>query len=220
MAKLIVLEGLDGSGKGTNARLLQAYLEQKHLPVQKISFPDYDQPSSTLVKMYLSGAFGEKPGDVNAYAASMFSAADRYASYKTHWREAYQAGQIILADRYTSSNACHQMSKLPPEKWDEFLTWLEDFEYNKLELPRPDAVLYLDMLPEISQRLLSGRYHGDEQKKDIHEKDTAYLAACRKGALYAAEKLGWRMVRLYEGDAPRSVEENFEQIKQIVEEVL
>ena len=138
--KLIVLEGLDGSGKATQAKLLAEHLAAQGVPVQKITFPDYASDSSALVKMYLAGQFGQHPDDVNAYAASSFYAVDRYASYKTSWGSFYEQGGVIIADRYTTSNAVHQCSKLPPEQWDDFLCWAFDYEYRLLGLPAPDAV--------------------------------------------------------------------------------
>ena len=138
--KLIVLEGLDGSGKGTQAKLLAKHLTVTDHLVREITFPDYDSDSSALVKMYLAGQFGDKPDDVNAYAASSFYAVDRYAGYKSDWGKFYEEGGILIADRYTTSNAVHQCSKLPPEQWDTFLQWLFDYEYHLLGLPAPDAV--------------------------------------------------------------------------------
>lgn len=194
MSRLVVLDGLDGSGKSTQLERLNGYFTENNIPYKQISFPDYEQPSSALVTMYLNGEFGTTADAVNAYAASSFYAVDRYASYKKFWKDDYEAGTLILAARYTTSNAIHQMSKLPREEWDSYLNWLEDYEYNLLKLPRPDTVLFLDMPLDISQRLLSGRYGGAEEKKDIHERDLLYLQHCRESALYAAEKRGWQVV--------------------------
>lgn len=205
--KLIVLDGLDGSGKSTQFELLQKHFKEKGRHILPISFPDYNEPSSTLVKMYLSGEFGTDAGSVNAYAASSFYAVDRFASYKKHWQSVYEEGGLILAARYTTSNAIHQMSKLPEKEWDEYLYWLEDYEYRLLNLPRPDLVLFLDMPPQISQRLLSGRYGGDESKKDIHEMNVDYLISCRKAALYAASKCGWKVLPCSKNGLPRSIDE-------------
>ena len=138
--RLLVIEGLDGSGKATQAKLLAAHLAESGRRVMEITFPDYESDSSALVKMYLSGRFGDKPDDVNPYAASSFYAVDRYASYKTKWGSFYEAGGIVIADRYTTSNAVHQCSKLPPEQWNDFLRWAVYYEYRLLGLPAPDAV--------------------------------------------------------------------------------
>ena len=194
MGKLIIFEGLDGSGKGTQTELACQSLRQKGYDPLKITFPDYESESSALVKMYLSGQFGQKPDDVNAYAASTFYAVDRYASYKTNWGAAYRSNSLIISDRYTTSNAVHQCSKLPPMHWDGFLEWLFDFEYKKLGLPAPDAVIYLAVDHDVSQRLIAERYNGDQTKMDIQEKDTEYLARSRAAAEYCARKLGWKRI--------------------------
>ena len=202
--KLIVLEGLDGSGKATQAQLLHEALCAQGLAVRKVTFPDYQHPSSTLVKQYLAGEFGSRPEDVNAYAASCFYSVDRYASYKTQWGTFYQAGGIVVADRYTTSNAVHQCAKLPKQQWDEYLAWLFDFEYEKIAIPAPDMVIYLDVAPEVSQKLMTGRYHGDEAKKDIHEKDVDYLRHSRMAGAYCAEAYGWKRVPCTQGGAMRT----------------
>lgn len=206
MGILIAVEGLDGSGKGTQTEQLRHFFTKNGIKNRVVSFPDYDSQSSALVNMYLQGEFGDQPGDVNAYAASAFFAVDRYASYKTKWKTDYDNGTLIICNRYTTSNLFHQMVKLPREEWDGFIKWLVDFEYDKLGLPKPDTVIYFDMDPVISQRLLAGRYNGDEAKKDIHEKNIQYIKSCRETALYAAEKLGWNVIRCFEGDLPVSVD--------------
>ena len=165
MGKLIIFEGLDGSGKGTQTELACQNLHSKGYDPLKISFPDYDSPSSALVKMYLS-----------------------------RWGNVYRQNGLIISDRYTTSNAVHQCSKLPPMHWDGFLEWLFEFEYKKLGLPAPDAVVYLAVDPDVSQRLIAQRYHGDESKKDIQERDTEYLARSRAAAEYCARKLGWHRI--------------------------
>ena len=214
--RLIVLEGLDGSGKATQAALLEEALRREGKPVKKVSFPDYASDSSALVRMYLSGQFGSRPDDVNPWAASSFYAVDRYASYKAGWGEFYQKGGTVLADRYTTSNAIHQCAKLPPEEWDGYLDWLFEFEYQKLGIPAPAAVIYLRVDPALSQKLMSGRYGGDEAKKDIHEKDQEYLARSRRAADYCAKKLGWRTLE----SAPEGVMLPPEEIAQKVRQLL
>lgn len=190
----MVIDGLDGCGKSTQLDLLNKALEAEGVQYHQISFPDYSQPSSALVKMYLGGELGGSPAEVNAYAASSFYAVDRYASYKCFWREDYENNVPIIAARYTTSNAIHQMTKCPENEWDTYLEWLEHYEYELLGLPRPNKVIFLDMPLEVSQKLLEKRYDGDCGKKDIHERDTSYLVNCRKAALFAAEKLGWIVV--------------------------
>lgn len=213
--KLIVIEGLDGSGKATQAQLLYEALIESGVKARKISFPDYQSDASALVRMYLAGQFGTDPGDVNAYAASTFFAVDRFASYKKDWKADYQDG-VIVADRYTTSNAVHQCSKLPREEWDDFLEWLFEFEYEKLGIPAPDMVVYLKVDPEVSQQLMTGRYHGDESKKDIHESNLAYLEKSREAAQYCSEKLGWKIVECCVDGKMRSMDEIHGQIAECV----
>lgn len=204
--KLIVIEGLDGSGKGTQAAELAKNLAAGGAPVRKVSFPDYASDSSALVKMYLSGQFGKDPQDVNAYAASTFYAVDRFASFKRDWGGFYEGGGIVVADRYTTSNAVHQCSKLPQEQWDAFLAWLFDFEYHLMGIPSPDLVVYLSVDPAVSQRLMTGRYQGDENRKDIHEGNLAYLRRSRLAAEYCSSRLGWRQIECCRGGQMRTVE--------------
>ncbi len=203
---LIVIDGLDGSGKSTQIELLHKRLSNMGVAVKTISFPDYDHPSSALIKMYLAGDFGDSPDDVNAFAASSFYAVDRYASYKKFWEKDYKKGTFIIAARYTTSNAIHQMAKLDESEWEDYLKWLYDYEFEKLGLPKPDKVIFLDMLPHISDMLLDSRYDKNGGKKDIHEKNKEYLKKCRKAAMYAADKLSWDIVRCCDETAPFSLE--------------
>ena len=210
--KIIVIEGLDGSGKNTQARLLTEALAEKY-DIQRLSYPDYESQSPALVKMYLGGELGDDPMAVNAYAASSFYAVDRIASYLKHWKADFENGTNFVFDRYTTSNAVYMLSKLESdEEKNDFLTWLEDFEFNKMGLPKPDKVIYLDMPTEISQRLMSKRYEGDESKKDLHEKNVGFLSLCRKNALYAAEKSGWTVIQCSDGENPYSIEEIAEKV--------
>lgn len=207
MGKIMVIDGLDGCGKSTQLDLLNKALETEGIRYRQISFPDYSQPSSALVKMYLGGELGGSPAEVNAYAASSFYAVDRYASYKCFWRDDYKNDVPIIAARYTTSNAIHQMTKCPENEWDTYLEWLEHYEYDLLGLPRPDKVIFLDMPLEVSQKLLEKRYDGDCGKKDIHERDTTYLVNCRKAALFAAQKLGWIVVPCSKDGEPLPMQE-------------
>lgn len=215
MGKLIVVEGLDGSGKATQSELLAQYLLNRGVQVRKVSFPNYESNGSALVKMYLAGEFGTRPSDVNAYAASSFYAVDRYASYKKDWENDYRSG-IVIADRYTTSNAIHQCSKLLEEQWDEFLDWLFDYEYRLLGIPAPDLVIYLRVDPMVSQELLKSRYRGDMSREDIHEKDRDYLLRCQKAADYCAGKLGWKTIECTEAGAMRTIEDIASDIRNAV----
>lgn len=192
--KLIVIEGTDGSGKSTQFARLCRRLEEAGRPFRRLVFPQYDKPSSALIRMYLAGAFGSHPGDVNPYAASAFYAVDRYASWKQEWGTYYQDGGLVLSDRYTTSNAVHQGCKLPEGEWEAFFRWLDDFEFERLGLPRPGLVIYLDMPTQQALRLLRQRERDTHTTGDIHEVDADYLARCRKTALAAAQCLGWRVI--------------------------
>ncbi len=214
--KLIVIDGLDGSGKGTHAKRLVNNLLNCGQEVRAVSFPNYNDNSSALVKMYLQGEFGNNAGSVNPYAASTFYSVDRVASFIKDWKKDYDSGKIIVADRYTTSNIIHQTEKLPRDKWNDFIDWLLDFEYNKLALPKPDVVLYLDMPVEISKELIMKRYNGDESKKDIHENDFEYLKRCREAALYAADRLGWTVLELSDGYNAYSKEENEQRVSKCI----
>lgn len=206
MAKLIIMEGLDGCGKSTQTALLEDYFKKEKLAYKKIKLPDYDSPSSTLVNMYLAGEFGTNANDVNAYAASAFYAVDRFASFKLKWKKDYDNGSIILADRYATSNSIYQMEKIPKSEWDYYLNWAEDFEYNKIGIPKPDLVIYLDMPVEISQKLMTSRYNGDETKKDVHEVNVDFLKSCRESALYAAKKQNWKVIDCSKDGKPLPIE--------------
>lgn len=210
MSKFLVIDGLDGSGKGTITRMLRDHLTKNGVENDLISFPMYDLESSALVKMYLSGALGEDPAGTNGYAASTLFAADRYVSYRTHWHTLYEKeNAVLIADRYTTANAVHQLTKLPKAQWDDFLFWLFDFEYEKLGLPRPDHTFYLEMPPHLCRRMIAKRAAETGRTVDIHEKDTTHLDKAYEAALYASEKLGWTRLKSFEGDAPRNLDEVF-----------
>lgn len=189
--KLIVIEGVDASGKETQSRRLAEKLKERGYNVREISFPDYDSDSSALVKMYLSGAFGDKPEDVSPFAASLFYAADRYASFHSKWMRDWECGTIIICDRYVTSNMIHQAAKIDQEgEKDQFLDWLCDLEYTKLALPRPSKVFFLDMPPAMSARLMQERRNKftGHSKKDIHESDSNYLEKSYQNSKYIAQK--------------------------------
>lgn len=212
MGKLIVIEGTDGSGKSTQFRLLTQRLENENIAFQKIVFPQYSEPSSALIRMYLGGEFGTNPSDVNAYAASSFYAIDRYASYKKVWGQWYEQGGLVICDRYTTSNAVHQASKEPEDRRQEFLKWLYDFEYDRLGLPRPDLTLYLDVPTDFTEQLLRHREQDTHTTADIHERNSAYLASCRRTGRAAAEYYGWTIISCTENGKMRSIEDIHEEI--------
>ena len=221
MGKLIVIEGLDGSGKSTQInRLVEKLNKTTDLKIRQIKLPDYESDCCVPVKKYLNGDFGKNPDDVNAYAASSFYAVDRFANYKLKWKSDYDSGTLILADRYTTSNAYHQATKLPRDEWSNYFAWLEDFEYSKIKIPKPDAVIYLDMPIEISQRMMSERYKGDETKKDIHEANVQYLLKCREAAKAAAKAMNWFVIDCADGENPRSIDSIGEEIDKYVNKIL
>ena len=212
MGKLIVIEGTDGSGKSTQFKLLTSRLEQENHAFQRLVFPQYSEPSSALIRMYLGGEFGSKPSDVNAYAASTFYAVDRYASYRKVWSQWYENGGLIVSDRYTTSNAVHQASKEPVEKQPEFLQWLYDLEYNKLGLPAPDVVIYLDVPTDFTESMMRRREADTNTHADIHEQDLEYLATCRRTGKAAAEYYGWTVIQCVRDGKMRSIEDIHEEI--------
>ena len=212
MGKLIVIEGTDGSGKSTQFKKLTDRLAAEGKNFQQLEFPQYSEPSSALIKMYLGGEFGTKPSDVNAYAASAFYAVDRYASYKKVWGDWYEQGGLVVSGRYTTSNAVHQASKEPNEKRGEFLKWLYEFEYDKLGLPRPDLTIYLDVPTEYTEKLMRGREAATGTQADIHEKDLAYLATCRQMGRAAAEYYGWTVIQCVRDGQMRTIEDIHQEI--------
>ena len=212
MGKLIVIEGTDGSGKSTQFKLLSQRLEQEGHNFRHLVFPRYKEESSALIRLYLGGAFGTNPSDVNAYAASAFYAVDRYASYKQDWGDWYEQGGLIVSDRYTTSNAVHQASKEPEEKQAEFLRWLYEFEYDKLGLPRPDLVIYLDVPTDFTEKLMRHREAATNTSADIHEKDLDYLATCRRTGRAAAQFYGWKIISCVKNGQMRSIEDIHEEI--------
>ena len=220
MGKLVVLEGIDGSGKSAQYRRLVSRFEREGIKYHSIVFPRYDQESSALIRMYLGGQFGEKPEDVNAFAASIFYAVDRYASYMTDWKEYYEQGGLVLSDRFTTSNAVHQGAKLCADEQPAFFDWLYDLEYVKLGLPRPDMVIYLDVDVETSMARMKHRQQKTGRDGDIHERDVEYLQHCLDTAHRAAAHYGWRTVDFKKDGVERAVDEKHEEIFSIVKELL
>ena len=212
MGKLIVIEGTDGSGKSTQFRLLTERVAAEGREFRKLVFPQYSEPSSALIRMYLGGEFGTKPADVNAYAASAFYAVDRFASYKKVWGEWYENGGLVLSDRYTTSNAVHQASKEPEEKQLEYLKWLYEFEYDKLGLPCPDLTIYLDVPTDFTEKMMRSREAATNTQADIHEKDMEYLATCRRMGKKAAKYYGWTVIDCVRDGQMRSIDDIHEEI--------
>ncbi|HSR04050.1 MAG TPA: thymidylate kinase [Proteiniclasticum sp.] len=213
--KLIVIEGVDGSGKQTQSEKLYRTLLNKGIRVLKIEFPDYKSESSSLVKMYLRGDFGKNPDDISAYVASSFFAVDRYASYTTKWKKFYESGGVVIADRYTTANMVHQASKIKDQdERDQFLEWLAHLEFEMYGIPKPDLVFFLDVPPEVSMEITRERKNKitGESEKDIHEGDQHHLDTSYVNAHYVADKYGWTKISCVEGGRMRSKEDIFNDI--------
>lgn len=215
VGKLVVLEGLDGSGKTTQLGLLCAALDAAGTAYRKLEFPCYGDDSSMLVRMYLDGRFGSDPEDVNAFAASSFYAVDRYASFKSDWGAGYAAGGLFVSGRYTTSNAIHQGAKLTGAARRTYMDWLFDYEYRLLGLPAPDAVIFLDVDVSLSLANIEKR----QAVRDIHETHAAYLALCRESALEAAARYGWHTVPCGADGAMRPAADIAKDIMRVIKQV-
>lgn len=219
--KVIVIEGCDGSGKATQTQKLYERLMKENYEVKKVEYPNYDSESSALVKMYLGGSFGTKPEDVNPYVASTFYAVDRFASYKTDWKDFYQNGGVIIADRYTTANMIHQASKIhDPQERKKFLEWVWEFEFNTFELPVPDCVIFLDMPPKYSKMLMQERANKitGESDKDIHEKDYEYLTNSYNNSCEVSQRYNWNRISCIKDNQVKTIEEIHNEIYEEVKE--
>ena len=217
--KLIVIEAGDGAGKATQTALLYEKMSQNGINVRRVSFPNYESPAAEPIKMYLRGDFGAHPGDVNPYAAATFYAVDRFASYKRDWQNFYLSGGVILADRYVTSNMAHQAIKIgDADERQAFLTWLDDLEYKRLALPRPDLVLFLDMEPAAAQKLRQGRK--EKVMGDIHESDESYLVNCYAAYKELAERQKWTSITCSRNGTALSAAEIHAAIYPVVQSVL
>ncbi len=215
MGKLFVIDGTDASGKQTQLKKLQERLEKENIEYKLVSFPNYDSPSSALVKMYLSGEFGENAKEISPYVASTFFAGDRYATFKKELEEYYNNGGIILADRYTTANMVHQAGKITDkEEREKFLNWLWDFEFNLYKLPEPTKVFFLNMPPEYAFKLMKNRENKftHEAQKDIHERDESHIIDSYNAACEVAEKYNWVKIECVKENEIRTIEEIHEDI--------
>lgn len=215
MGKLFVIDGTDGSGKQTQFEKITERLKKEGKDIKVVSFPNYESESSSLVKMYLSGKFGENAKDISPYIASTFYAADRYATYKTEYEEYYKNGGIILADRYTTANMVHQAGKIKDIKEREkFLRWLWDFEFNLYGLPVPTKAFFLNMPTEYAIKLMENRENKitHENKKDIHERDASHLKDAYEAACSLVDKYDWYEVKCVKNGEIRSIEDIHEEI--------
>ena len=216
---LIVFEGVDSSGKETHSRLAYERLAREGYNAKKIAFPNYESKAAGSIKMYLDGEFGQRPEDVNPFAVSTFYAVDRFASYRQVWREPFKNGDVIISDRYTTSNMIHQGAKFHDDnKLQEYITWLCDLEYVKFGLPAPDMVIFLDMPMEFRIQLLNkrGEKIAGRQKKDIHERDTAYLNQVHACAQKLARHQGWERVSAVNDNNLRQIEDVHNEVYGII----
>lgn len=219
MGKIFVIDGTDGSGKQTQFDLLKSHLDKDKIEYKTVSFPNYDSPSSSLVKMYLSGEFGENAQDVSPYIASTFYAVDRYATFQKELKKYYEDGGIILADRYTTANMVHQAGKIKDEKEREkFLNWLYDLEFNLYGLPMPTKVFFLNMPTEKVEELIKNRENKftHNAKKDIHERDPKHLQDAYNAACSLVEKYNWNEIKCVKDNEIRTREDIHEEIYKIV----
>lgn len=221
--KLIVIEGTDSSGKETQTKLLFEKLKAMREDTIKISFPNYDSPACEPVKMYLAGEFGNDAQKINPYPVSTMFAIDRYASYKTDWGKFYNNGGVIVTDRYVTSNMVHQASKLEDQNEKEiYLTWLEDLEYDKMGIPRPDLVIFLNMPTEKAVELMAARKNKitGEDKKDIHEDNFEYLKKSYNNACEISKRNSWVEIKCVDGDKLKTIEEISAEIFNVAKKVL
>lgn len=221
MGYLLTIEAPDASGKSTQVNALTEHLKKDGFNVRLIKFPNYGTPACKPCEMYLEGVLGKNPSETGAYAASVLFAVDRYFSYRTDWkRDIDDPNTVVILDRYTTSNAIHQLAKIGSDaEKNEFLDWLYDFEFNKMSLPVPDDTIFLDVEPSVSQKLLAKRAELDKSHvTDIHEADGAYLTACYDAALFAAEKKGWKTVKCTLGGEMRSIDDISSEIYGFVSE--
>ena len=219
MGKLFVIDGTDGSGKQTQFNKLKERLDKDGIEYKTVSFPNYEHQSSSLVKMYLSGEFGENAKEVSPYIASTFYAADRYATFTLGYKEYYENGGIILADRYTTANMVHQAGKISDkEERKKFLDWLCDFEFNLYGLPVPTEVFFLNMPVEKSIKLMENRENkfSHDQNKDIHESDKSHLIDAYNAACDIAKDYNWREIKCVKDDEIKTIEEIHEEIYEII----
>ncbi|KNZ42581.1 dTMP kinase [Acetobacterium bakii] len=213
--KLIVIEGVDGCGKETQTKRLYERFREAGQKVMTISYPRYDKESSAMVKLYLSGAFGENPEDVSPYIASTFYTADRYASYKEDYEVFLNNGGIVLMDRYTTSNMVHQAGKIrDSHARKQFLAWLWDYEFKLFGLPIPDQVFFLNIPPAVNQKLIENRKNKmtGNAEKDIHEKSPEHLNDAYMSALALVDEYAWIEIRCISKGELRSIEDIHEEI--------
>ena len=196
MARIIVFEGTDASGKATQSKLLEKRLRAAGYNVIKRSFPAYEVDSSLFVRNYLGGKYGENASDISPYAASTFYAVDRYDSFHTDWKVfTEKENTIIVLDRYVTSNIVHQCSKIESKKDKlKFIRWAQELEYIHMGLPKPDLVFFLKMPTEKVIELKTTRTEDLGVEEDLHEKDHEHLRLAFDNACSVSSLLKWETI--------------------------
>lgn len=223
---LVVIEGIDGSGKATQCQLLRDHLAMDHIPFYNVTFPNYQCESSFLVRQYLSGVYGSKPTDVSPYTASTFYAIDRFHAYKTDFEKPYKEGKLIVCDRYVTSNICHQGAKFKTDaELQAFFEWIDQLEYEHMQLPRPGLVFWLDVNADTSNQVVKSRDHkkydmSNGISNDIHEHDSNHLSLAYTVGKRAAEYFGWNRVARFQNGISRSKEDIHEEIYAAVKNLI
>lgn len=218
MGFLVDFEGIDGSGKGTQAARLHDAARAAGVRSELISFPRYAQTRfGRRIGDFLNGRFGAL-GEVSPYLVALLYAGDRFES-REMLRAAKDANDIVVLDRYVPSNLAHQVSKAAPAEQPELRRWIEEVEYEVYGLPRPDLVVYLDVPPERAQQLIAQKSARSytEKKADIQEADAAYLGRTRD--VYhqlATNDPTWRLIQCCHQDDLRSIDEIAAEIWKIV----
>lgn len=209
---LIDIEGTDGSGKAIQTKLLCDYLIGKGYKCCLISFPNYASRSSDPVKMYLGGEVGDDANCLDGYQASALYAVDRLITMKKIDLSQYD---YVIFDRYTPSNIIHQSTRIEDQKeLNNFLDWIDEFEFGKMALPRPDRILFLDMPPKYSIQLARSRSDlKNGQTKDILEADSSHLSKAYDRAVYVSERFGWTRIDCIRDERIKSIEDIHEEIK-------
>lgn len=210
MGKIIVIDGLDGSGKATQTEIVYRNLKEKGLNIKKVSFPDYESKSSTLVKMYLNGELGGL-NELNPYAIATFYANDRYIKWVTELKDFYENDGIIICDRYISANLIHQGVKLKEEERKFFYDWCYDLETKKFNIPKENLTIFLLVNPAVSKELMKSR-----TTTDIHENNISYLNKCYENSKSIIEYCNWKTIKCDDNNRIRDIYEINKDIMDII----
>jgi dTMP kinase len=192
--RLIAIEGIDGSGKGTQLELLQKALRARGVAVHATNFPHYQSWFGTMVGQFLNGKFGALD-TVDPHFAALLYAGDRFEA-KRELTDALSQGKLVLADRYIASNLAHQTGRVPDAQRDEFIAWLEHLEYTIYGLPREDRVIYLRVPPIQAQALVSQKAARSytTAKQDIQESSLQHLQDAAEMYDHLANRPHWSTI--------------------------